>query len=108
MQIEILLIKEGFFMWKEKLLQHRFPDLILLFLVCSLLIIGILMVYSSSNIWAEYKYGDNYFFVKRQLLFIAVGFVCMSIISYIPYNLWKQYVNPIITIGLESCRESVN
>jgi len=86
-------------MWKEKLLQHRFPDLILLFLVCSLLIIGILMVYSSSNIWAEYKYGDNYFFVKRQLLFIAVGFVCMSIISYIPYNLWKQYVNPIIILS---------
>ncbi len=86
-------------MWKEKLLQQRFPDLILLFLVCSLLIIGILMVYSSSNIWAEYKYGDNYFFVKRQLLFIAVGFVCMSIITYIPYNLWRQYVNPIIILS---------
>ena len=85
-------------MWKEKLLQKRFPDPMLLFLVGSLLIIGLLMVYSSSHIWAEYKYGDGFFFVKRQLLFIAVGLVCMTMITYIPYYIWKQYVYPIIMI----------
>src|SRR5690625_3784063 len=82
-------------MWKDTLLQKRLPDLFLLLLIGSLLIIGIIMVYSSSHIWADYKYGDHYFFVKRQLLFVIVGLICMFIITYIPYHLWKQYVNVI-------------
>lgn len=87
-------------MWKDVLLRKRLPDLYLLLIVCSLVIIGILMVYSSSHIWAEYKYGDGYFFVKRQLLFIMVGVICMVILTYIPYYIWKQYVQVIFIFCL--------
>lgn len=83
-------------MWKDRLLQKRTPDLILLLLVGILLIVGLLMVYSSSHVWAEYKYGDSYFFVKRQLLFMIVGLVGMTIITYTPYEIWKRYVTVIL------------
>ena len=32
-------------------------------------IIGIIMIYSASNIWAEYKYNDPYKYLKNQLKF---------------------------------------
>ena len=32
---------------------------------------GILMIYSASHIWAEYKYGDPLKYVKNQALFFS-------------------------------------
>lgn len=50
-----------------KLLKRgRLPDLTIFVLVLLLLVIGMLMVYSSSHVWAEYKYGDPYYLLKRR------------------------------------------
>ena len=46
-----------------------------------LTLIGFLMVNSSSRVWAEYKYGDEFYFTKRQLLFIIIGFSFMFFVS---------------------------
>ncbi|HEX6594844.1 MAG TPA: stage V sporulation protein E [Bacillota bacterium] len=63
----------------------------LLIVIFILLIVGTVMVYSSSHIWADYKYGDSLFFVKRQLLFASVGIVAMIVIMSIPYVVWGKY-----------------
>src|SRR5690625_2799266 len=60
--------------------------------------LGLLMVYSSSNVWADYKYGDTLFFVKRQLLFAGVGIIAMYFIMNIPYSIWKKYATIILSI----------
>ena len=83
-------------MWQKRLMQKRIPDLYLLTLIFVLVILGTLMVYSSSHVWSEYKYGDSYFYVKRQMIFTVVGIVCMFIITYISYMNWKKYVNYIL------------
>src|SRR5690625_2961411 len=54
------------------------------------------MVYSSSNVWAEYKYGDQFFFLKRQLFFASLGTVAMIVIMFIPYVLWKKYAKILL------------
>jgi len=83
----------------EKIFSKRYsPDYILLGVILALLLVGILMVYSSSNIWADYKYGDTWFFVKRQLLFAGVGVVAMFFIIKFPYHLWKRYANILLII----------
>src|SRR5699024_12355313 len=64
-------------MWQKRLVQKRIPDLYLLTLICCLVILGMFMVYSSSHIWSEYKYGDSFFYVKRQMIFTVVGIICM-------------------------------
>lgn len=74
------------------------PDYILLGVIFILCIIGMIMVYSSSNIWADYKYGDPLFFLKRQLLFASVGIVVMLFIMRIPYNIWRKYAKVILLI----------
>lgn len=85
-------------MYKLLTEHKRLPDLTLLLIVMLLLIIGLIMVYSSSHVWAEYKYEDAFFFVKRQLLFAGVGVVGMSVISLIPYQVWKKYVKVILVL----------
>lgn len=79
-----------------KLLKRgRLPDLTIFVLVLLLLVIGMLMVYSSSHVWAEYKYGDQYYFLKRQLLFAALGIVAMAMFVSIPIYAIRKHVHTI-------------
>src|SRR5690606_22562094 len=79
-----------------KLLKRgRLPDLTIFVLVLLLLVIGMLMVYSSSHVWAEYKYGDPYYFLKRQLLFAALGIVAMAMFVSIPIYAIRKHVHTI-------------
>lgn len=67
------------------------PDYMLLTIICVLLLIGLLIIYSSSHIWAEYKYDDGFFFVKRQVLFLIAGFLGMYVSMKISYHFWNAY-----------------
>ena len=58
----------------------------LFFAVLLLVTFGIIMIYSSSYIWAEYKFNDPFKYVKNQGLFLIVGIIFMLIISKINYN----------------------
>ena len=60
---------------------------------------GILMIYSSSSIWAEYKYNDSYRYLKLQSIFFILGIVIMIIISKIDYSLYKKYSNKFFIIS---------
>ena len=50
-----------------------------------LTLFGLLMVYSSSSIWSEYKYNDSLYYLRHQSIFVVVGFILMYIISKINY-----------------------
>ena len=54
------------------------------------------MIYSASSIWAEYKFHDQFKFIKAQGLFFIVGIIVMLIISKIDYNIYKKKANLII------------
>ncbi|SET30399.1 spore cortex peptidoglycan biosynthesis regulator SpoVE [Oceanobacillus limi] len=72
------------------------PDYTLLSIVVLLLIVGVVMVFSSSYIWADYKYSDTFYFLKRQLLFAGAGVVAMFFTMYTPYNTWGRYAKIIL------------
>jgi len=74
------------------------PDLILVISIISLLVIGLLMVYSASAIWADFKFNDSFYFLKRQMLFAVVGVIAMVILSRIDYTVWKHWAKPILII----------
>ncbi|GAB3067935.1 stage V sporulation protein E [Virgibacillus ainsalahensis] len=77
-------------------IAKRKPDYILLSVIGSLLIIGIIMVYSSSYVWSDYKFQDSFYYVKRQLLFAGAGVAAMFIIMLVPYTIWKKYAKIIL------------
>lgn len=75
---------------------RRIPNISLIILVIALLLFGVFMVYSSSYIWAEYKYDDSFYFLKRQLLFASTGLLFMGIVTIIPYRKIRRYVSIIL------------
>jgi len=72
------------------------PDLFLLIVVLALLIIGVIMVYSASHVWSLYKFDDEMYYFKRQLLFAGAGVIAMIIFTFVPYTTWKTYANIIL------------
>ena len=68
--------------------------------VTLLSLFGIIMVYSSSSIWANYKYGDPFKYVKAQGLFFLLGIITMIVLSNINYKHYEKHANKIVIIGI--------
>lgn len=75
-------------------------DIVLLFTILLISIFGIIMIYSASYVWAEYKFDDPYKFVKHQLLFFVIGVVLMMMISKIDYHIYYEKANLLLIIVL--------
>ena len=71
---------------------------VLVFSVILLSLIGIIMIYSSSHIWAEYKYNNPYKYLINQGVFFIIGIFLMFITSKIDYKIYKEKCNLIILI----------
>lgn len=65
-------------------------DLVLLFAVVALVLVGLLFVYSASKYTAEITYGNEYFFLFKQLIGAAIGLVAMVVVSQINLSFIKK------------------
>ena len=74
-------------------------DKILFFSVIILSIFGLLMIYSSSSIWAEYKFDDSFHFLKYQTIFFIIGLLVMIVVSNIDYKFYYKYSNKILLLS---------
>ena len=70
-------------------------DWLLLIGIIIISLFGLLMIYSASYVWAEYKFDDPYKFVKTQALFLIVGYILMFIVLKIPYTKYLTKSNTI-------------
>lgn len=66
-------------------------DYILFISVLIISIFGLIMIYSSSYVWAEYKFQDPFKFVKNQGIFFLLGVFFMISISKIPFSFFKKH-----------------
>lgn len=73
-------------------------DKILLIAVILISLFGTLMIYSSSYIWAEYKFNDPYKYLKSQIIFLIIGYIVMIIVSNFSYHNYKRLANIIFGI----------
>ena len=81
--------------------MKRFAFDIPLFVVTLLLVgVGIIMVYSSSAIFAESKFGDSFYFFKKMLLFSTLGFGALFLALRIPFEKWIAWTYPILFFAL--------
>ncbi|MCB5933945.1 stage V sporulation protein E [Caldibacillus thermoamylovorans] len=72
------------------------PDFILVIVILALLSLGLIMVYSASAIWADYRFDDSFYFAKRQLLFAIIGLIAMFFIMNIDYWTWRSWSKVIL------------
>ena len=60
-------------------MKKKHIDYLLLISVVLISIFGIIMIFSASSIWAEFKFHDAFKYVKHQALFFFVGLIIMNI-----------------------------
>lgn len=73
-----------------------------LFLACisSLIIIGLVMVASSTADFAATKFSNPFFFFKKQLIFILLGLVVLYVVSHIKIDFYYDYGQFFLILSL--------
>lgn len=85
---------------EEQQLRKGQPDFFILLLTFLLVGIGLVMVYSSSQITAYMgQTNDSSYYFMRQIQNAALGFVVLFIAMNLKYTIYKKLV-PLIVIGL--------
>jgi cell division protein FtsW len=69
--------------------MHRKSAYFLFLAVLGMLVIGIVMLFSTSA-FAKDSHGDMYFFVKRQAIWLGVGFVVCTVAAIVDYHFWLR------------------
>jgi cell division protein FtsW len=69
--------------------MHRKSAYFLFLAVLGMLVIGIVMLFSTSA-FAKDSHGDMYFFVKRQAIWLGVGFIVCAAAAIIDYHFWLR------------------
>ena len=65
------------------------PFFIILMIV---LVVGLATLYSASHVYAfNYENGDSYFYIRKQLMWVAIGLVGMLIVSMVDYHVLHKF-----------------
>ncbi len=74
-------------------------DLPFLFITITLVVVGLIMLFSASYPFAYYRYNDSYYFIKNQLFFAIFGIAVMIVISYFDYHHFHKFAIPILLVS---------
>ena len=73
-------------------------NMLIFFMTIGLCLFGLLMIYSSSCVIAEYKFNNPYKYVFHQSIFFLIGLVLLIVLSKTDYHLYYKYANIILLI----------
>ncbi|OPX22632.1 MAG: putative lipid II flippase FtsW [Candidatus Latescibacteria bacterium 4484_107] len=76
------------------------PDSILTLVTLGLVVVGAVMVYSSSSVLAEARFTGSGFFFKRHLVRAFLGVVVMFLVARINYHLFIRFSKALLFAGL--------
>ena len=74
---------------KKKSYDHTL--LVTLFLI---MIIGLVILYSTSAYNGEVKFHDSFYYLKKQLFATGLGVVAMFVMAGTDYHFWKKFAIP--------------
>ncbi len=86
---------------KPKPKQYRLRrgvDLPFLTVIILLVCAGIVMVATASYVYAGNKFGDNLHFLKRHVLYVALGLFGMYVMAHVPYETLRRFT-PVIFLA---------
>lgn len=83
----------------EPLFKKGNGDIYLLLTVVFLSLTGVVFIYSASNYSALATYNDAFYFVKKQLIGIALGIVVMTLTAMFDYKRLKRFTIPVAILS---------
>jgi cell division protein FtsW len=78
----------------------RRTDVLLLTVTLLLVTLGLGMLYSTSAIVAQARYGDSLYFLKRQLVWAGLGLLAMWGARSVPYHVQRRLTMPAVLCTL--------
>jgi cell division protein FtsW len=78
--------------------ERRAPDYILIIVVAALVLVGLLMIYSTTFDWGDQEWSDPFHHLKRQALWAIAGIGIAGILAYLEYDLLRRMAIPIMGI----------
>jgi cell division protein FtsW len=77
-------------------------DKVLIITTALLVLFGLIMVYSSTMILAKERYGDSFYFLKKQVIWLVVGLIITAVISSLKYPLYlkQKMIIAVLTIAI--------
>lgn len=87
---------------KQKSLKEKQEpmDPILFWTVGLLVVFGLIMISSAGTIYADIRYEDAYFFLKRQIVGVVLGIISLFIFSRIDYHKLRFLATPVFFVSL--------
>lgn len=70
------------------------PDFWLIALILTLVMFGIVMVFSSSFAIGIQEDGNSYFYVTRQAIWALIGLTGMTVTALVDYHFWRRFSLP--------------
>jgi len=74
-------------------------DRVLFSAVMILIMIGILMIYSSSSFWGEDKYDNAWLYVRNHGIRVALGLIMLFLTSRIDYHVYRPFM-PVLLLSV--------
>lgn len=77
-------------------------DRLMLLWILLLAVYGSLMVFSASTAYAEIRFSDAGYFIRKQTVWLLIGIGAMAITASVPIGRWKKIAVPLyfVTLGL--------
>ncbi|MDT3700001.1 MAG: stage V sporulation protein E [Thermincola sp.] len=79
--------------------RKKSPDVMLFAATILLLSIGIIMVYSASQVTAYERLDDTFYYLKKQLLWALLGITAMVSVMKIDYWKYKKWAVPFLGVA---------
>ena len=61
---------------------------------------GSVMVFSSGAVFAAKKYGDAFYFLKREMIYAILGLVAFSMALRIDYSVYRRFAYPMLFFSI--------
>ncbi len=80
--------------------KHQGCDFLLCITIAILVLFGLVMVYSSSGVYALEKHHDSLYFLKRQFIWLILGCGVLWLARRTNYHHWERFTYPILLATL--------
>jgi len=81
-------------------MKRHAMDLSLFVTVILLLVIGVMMVFSSSFYVAMSQWQDKYYFFYKDLKFAIAGLIIMIVVAMVPYRIYRKFAPMLLLVSI--------
>ncbi len=76
--------------------ESRPPDYLLILTTAALVMLGLLMVYSTTFDWGYGDFQNPFYWLQRQVLWVILGVAVAVVLARTDYTLWRDWAVPLL------------